>query len=124
MNLKEMKQETELAIARLKEANRMIPILVEGEKDVQALRSLGLDGEILMVNAGSSLVDLCDEIAAHYDAIVVLTDWDKKGGRLATIISKNLAGRTTCISEFRMLFANHTMVKDVEGLPSFLNHLH
>ena len=119
-----MRQETELAIARLKESNRTIPILVEGEKDVQALRTLGLDGEILMVNAGSSIVDLCDDIAAHHDTIVILTDWDKKGGRLATVICKNLAGRTNCITEFRMLFATHTMVKDVEGLPSFLHHIH
>jgi len=124
MNFKEMVEETEYAIARLQELNRVMPVLVEGEKDVHALRSLGLTGEILTVNAGNSLVDLCDRIAEHYANIIILTDWDKRGGRLAAVIRKNLAGRTNCLTEFRALLAHYTMVKDVEGLPSFLHSIH
>ena len=117
-------EETEHAIAKIKELNRMKPILVEGEKDVHALRLLGLNGEILTVNDGNSLVDLCDGIAERYADIILLTDWDKRGGRLANAIEKNLAGRTRCLTEFRALFAHSTMVKDVEGLPSFIHNMH
>ncbi|HDS59761.1 MAG TPA: hypothetical protein ENN54_05675 [Thermoplasmatales archaeon] len=123
MNYKQMLEETEQAVARLQQLNKEMPILVEGEKDVHALRQLGMTGEILTVHAGCNLVDFCDGVARRYEAVVILTDWDKQGGRLSAVIRKNLGGRTRCLTEFRALFARSSMVKDVEGLPSFLHSM-
>ncbi len=110
-------------IAEIRRLNEKVPILVEGEKDVAALRRLDVTGEVLTVHAGRPLVDVCDSIAATYDEVIVLTDWDRKGGRLSRAIEKNLSGRTRCITMFRGLLAGHTMVKDIEGLPSYLDSM-
>lgn len=118
-----MLEETEQAVIRLQQLNKETPIVVEGEKDVHALRQLGMTGEILTVHAGYNLVDFCDEVASRYEEVILLTDWDKQGGRLSATICKNLGGRTRCLTEFRALFARNSMVKDVEGLPSFLHSM-
>ncbi len=110
-------------IAEVRSRNETIPILVEGEKDVAALRSLGMPGDILTVHSGRPLVDVCDWIAAAYDEVIVLTDWDTKGGRLSRAIEQNLSGRTRCITEYRGLLAKNSMVKDIEGLPSYLDSM-
>jgi 5S rRNA maturation endonuclease (ribonuclease M5) len=123
MDYKEGLDEVRDIIARVRSFNERIPILVEGEKDVAALRRLGITGIILTVHAGRPLVDVCDRIAATYEEIIILTDWDKKGGRLSRAIEKNLSGRTRCITEFRGQLAKNSMVKDIEGLPSYLDSM-
>ena len=123
MDYKEGLDEVRDIIARVRSLNERIPILVEGEKDVAALRRLGVTGVILTVHAGRPLVDVCDRIANTYSEVIVLTDWDKKGGRLCRAIEKNLSGRTRCITEFRGQLAKNSMVKDIEGLPSYLDSM-
>ncbi len=123
MDYREGLEEVRDIIAEIRSRNETVPILVEGEKDVAALRRLGVTGTILTVHAGVSLVDVCDHIAMLYSEIILLTDWDRKGGRLARAIEKNLSGRTRCITEFRGRLAGHTMVKDIEGLPSYLDSM-
>jgi 5S rRNA maturation endonuclease (ribonuclease M5) len=123
MNYKKALQELEKGLEELKETNRTIPIAVEGEKDVGALHNLGITGDIFTVHSGKSILELCDSIAARHKAIIILTDWDKKGGRLCRGIRDNLQGRTKCITDFRELFAKNTMVTTIEGLPSYLETL-
>ena len=38
------------ALDELSEENKKVPVIVEGEKDIEALRKLGLTGEIITVN--------------------------------------------------------------------------
>ena len=110
-------------IRRLRAMNKSVPIIVEGEKDVDALRSLGMEGKILTVNSGKKLVDFCDMVASQHSEVIILTDWDKKGGRLSNIIEQNLGGRTKCIMEFRAMFAKNMMVRNVESMPSYIKHV-
>lgn len=66
------------------EANADVPVLVEGPKDVAALRELGLHGEILILNAGASLVARVEALhEGGVREIILLLDWDRTGGRLA-----------------------------------------
>jgi len=120
MNLKKSLEEIEKTLLDLKEKNKNTPILVEGDKDIEALKKLGVDGEILSVNKGITLTDFCDRISQEYKDIIILTDWDRKGGHLCHIIRKNLEGRVYCNTRFRELFARHSMIRTVEGLPSWL----
>ncbi len=124
MDYKEAVEVLEQAIEELKERNREIPILVEGEKDVRALHALGITGTILTVHRGKEIANMCDDIAFQYREIILLTDWDSEGWYLFRRIEKNLSGRTRCIADYRLLFAKYTMVKDVESLPSFLSTIH
>lgn len=123
MNYKECLEEVEKAIQQLKNLNEKVPIIVEGEKDVEALRFLGMEGVILPLHSGKNIVNFCDSIALHYSEIILLTDWDKKGWKLTKAIERNLSGRTKCITDFHLIFAKHMGVKSVEGMPSYLKKI-
>ena len=113
----------EKALSELKEENKEIPIIVEGEKDIKALKKLDINGEIFSVNTGISITDFCDEIARKYKNIIILTDWDRKGGHICQLIKRNLSGRVKCNTYYREIFAKNTMTKTVEGLPSWINKI-
>jgi len=105
----------------LKEKNNEIPILVEGDKDIEALKKLNIIGIVFSLNKGMSLTNFCDYIAKKYDKIIILTDWDKKGGQLCYKLKNNLIGRVDCDLEFRKKIAKKTTIKTVEGLPSWID---
>jgi len=92
MNLSEALEEIEKAIEEMRERNKNVPILVEGEKDALALQSLGISGEIITIHCGKKIANLCDYIASHYKEIIILTDWDRRGWRLCKEIERNLEG--------------------------------
>ncbi len=108
------------ALSELIEENISTPVIVEGEKDVDALRRLGLTGEIITLNSGITLIDFCDKIAEKYDEAIILTDWDRKGGFLYHTIERNLEGRVKVITYFREIFSKNVMSKTLEGLPSWI----
>jgi len=58
-------------------------ILVEGERDRAALRRLGIDGEVEILHSGRTLADRIQELGDRHLRVIVLTDWDRQGGRLA-----------------------------------------
>ena len=117
-------EELEEALQKLIERNCSgIPVIVEGEKDVAALRSLGLSGEIIILNVGMSIPDFCDKLSERFSEIIVLTDWDRTGGRLAGLLCSQLKGRVKCDMLFREVCMRCCMVRVVEGLQSFLQTL-
>ncbi len=114
-------EELSKTISELKEENKKVPIVVEGEKDKKALQKLNIDGKIIIINNGLSLIDFCDKIARKYKEIILLVDWDRKGGFLRHKIQKNLEGRVKCNTKYREIFAKNTMTKTVEGIPSWFD---
>lgn len=123
MNYQETLEELEKTLVELREENKIIPIIVEGDKDTEALRKLGVTGEIISLNKGMSLTDFCDWIAQTYGDIILLTDWDRKGGRLFFLLKKNLESRVKCNTSYRKVFAKRCICRTVEGLPSWLQTL-
>jgi 5S rRNA maturation endonuclease (ribonuclease M5) len=120
MDYKKSLDDLEKILIELQEKNKVIPILVEGEKDIDALKKLNINGIILSLNKGSSITNFCDLIANKYDEIIILTDWDKKGGQLCYMLKKNLIGRVISNTDFRKKIAQKTMIRTVEGLPSWI----
>ena len=116
-------EDIEKIIIALKEENINIPIIVEGEKDVEALRKFGINGIIITINSGISIIDFCDKIARKYNDIIILTDWDRKGGFICHTIEKNLEGRVKYNLYYRELLATKTLTKTVEGLYSWFNSI-
>lgn len=58
-------------------------IIVEGSRDVEALRSLGFHGRIEMRSrVGVSEDDLIERLSRDSENVVVLTDFDEEGRRL------------------------------------------
>jgi 5S rRNA maturation endonuclease (ribonuclease M5) len=119
MDYKKSLEEFEKALIELQEYNTNAPIIVEGEKDVEALKKLGVRGRIITINSGITLIDFCDKIAREFREVIILTDWDRKGGFLCSTIKRNLEGRVLCNTHYREIFAKYTMIKTVEGLPSW-----
>jgi len=123
MDYKKSFDELEEALSELIEENKIIPIVVEGEKDISALKKLGVNGVIISINSGLSLTDFCDSLARDYKDSIILTDWDRRGGFLCHTIRKNLEGRVSCNLYYRQVFAKNSMIRTVEGLPSWIDTL-
>lgn len=113
-------EELEELLNDLREENKAIPIIVEGDKDIMALRKLELTGEIIGFNKGQSISNFADTIAQKYKKIILLTDWDWRGGRLGSAIKKHLENRVDCDIKYRQLFAQRCTCRTVEGIPSWL----
>ncbi|HEC88975.1 MAG: hypothetical protein DRN12_07020 [Thermoplasmata archaeon] len=124
MNLKEILEEVEKTISDLQEENKSIPIIVEGEKDLQALHLLGVRGVILTFNKGKSLIDFCDWVASRFKKVIILTDWDRRGGNLCRVMIQQFKGRVEYDVSFRRIFARYTMVSKLEGLPRWIKTMH
>lgn len=123
MDYKKSLEKLEEGIQNLDKLNNTIPIIVEGEKDIIALNTLGIQGNIIPLNSGLSISNLCDSIAKKWNEIIILTDWDRQGGRLCKRLIDNLKGRTRCNTDFRKIFAKNALVKDIEGLPKYISTL-
>jgi 5S rRNA maturation endonuclease (ribonuclease M5) len=102
------------------------PIIVEGSRDVKALRDLGVEGMIQAVNTGNSIVNLCESLSSEHDRFIILTDWDRKGGQIAHQLER---GFESCdVKRDMSVRANIARltkkeIKDVEGLPGFIHRL-
>ena len=79
---------------RLEEFNKILdylntlnyPVVVEGKRDTFALRSLGYIGNIVELNDGRSVLSTVEHLARKLGVsgnFVIMTDWDRTGGRLA-----------------------------------------
>ncbi len=99
-----------------------VPIIVEGIKDVRALKRLGVSGDIHKISGHGSLLSFVEGFSGSR-AIVVLTDFDRAGDELAKFIVKQ-AQRLGVkpVTEFRDKLRPlvRRNVKDIEGLAKFL----
>ena len=123
MDYEKSLEDLEEALFGLREENKTVPIIVEGDKDIEALRKLNITGEIIRFNVGLSIPDFCDMISQKYKNIILLTDWDRKGGYLCSTIKKNLESRVGCNTRYREIFAKRSMIRTLEGLPSWIETL-
>jgi len=70
------------------------PIVVEGKKDVEALRSLGVNGPVFTVKTGGkSFVQALQEIEeTGAREVVLLLDFDRRGKEGTSRLKQNLEG--------------------------------
>lgn len=109
----------------LYEVNKRIPIIVEGKRDVRALRKIGLIGDIVAFHSGKSLYEFCDDISERFHKMILLIDWDEKGEDLYKKLSDNLRGLWEEFSAFREIIKILCQkdIKDIEGIPALLERL-
>jgi 5S rRNA maturation endonuclease (ribonuclease M5) len=98
-------------------SSRGVPIVVEGLKDITALRGLGLTGPIHSF-AGHNIVSLADELASA-GSLLILFDFDRRGEQLTRQLSDQLQGRGVTLltnerNQLRRAFCWHVRV--IEGL--------
>jgi len=97
-------------------------IVVEGRRDVASLRNLGIKQEIeIRTCANQPTAEFCEKIAETEKRVVILTDWDRKGGILAARLEeqfKNLEIPYETRQREKLLFFTKREIKDVESLHS------
>lgn len=112
----------------IEESARGTPIIVEGKKDVETLRTLGVTGEIIAAKTGGkSRLDLISQIEkSSNQEIILLLDFDRRGKELTAILRQNLEkARIKTDMTFRkelLRFAGREL-KDIEGLAAYLQTL-
>ncbi len=78
------------ALERLRTLSSDHVILVEGSKDVDALRALDVDGDFFRVQSSGGPVKASEHVWSKGKSAIILTDWDRRGGILAEALRENL----------------------------------
>lgn len=110
------------------EAARGTPVVVEGQKDVSALRQLNIEGNIVSSKtAGKSFLDTLAEIEhQNVRKVILLLDFDWRGVEWTHRLKQHLEKTkiTPNLTFWNELYAlvGHD-VKDIEGLPAFFETL-
>lgn len=95
-------------------------ILVEGRKDVKALRELGVEGKIIPIS-NIPKANLIEKIDGD---VIILTDWDRKGEILKRdLFSKLLSNGIVADTEIRKKIFSSVDVNEVEDLTKALFRL-
>lgn len=78
--------------ALVEESARRIPIVVEGKKDVDALRQFGVAGPVLCFKTrGKTLSDAMQEIEqTETKEVILLLDFDRRGKEGTNLLKENL----------------------------------
>lgn len=109
----------------LSDLNREVPVIVEGKNDVIALRTLGLQGEIIQVHGGKSLYELSEEIHERFEQVILLVDWDKKGEMLMKTLGDYLSGLWEKYRTFRetLMLLSRNEAFEIEHIPGLMERL-
>jgi 5S rRNA maturation endonuclease (ribonuclease M5) len=122
---KKLENLTEL-LTELQNDNLEIPVIVEGEMDEAALRSLGLRGKIVRLHSGKSILNLCEDLAKEHDLLILLTDWDKRGVRFYKSLKKLITANDMKYNDKYWIKLRNLCSKDIqviEDLKKYMDNL-
>lgn len=111
-------------LERYRAKNSSVPIIVEGRHDVESLRKIDFAGEIITVNAGTSLLTFSENISRAYKEVIILTDFDHKGHILKSSLERYLIS-SGCRADTDLWSSIRHMVpiRTVEELPFAVNRI-
>ncbi len=92
-------------------------ILVEGKKDEEALRSLGIAGRIVKISQ-MRYSDIYDEL--REEDVVILTDWDEEGERIKNELKRVLCKADVQIRE-ELIKTVGKFASKIEEIPTVLS---
>ena len=96
-------------------------VLVEGRRDVEALKDLGVEGKILPVSSVSR-AKLVESVEGD---VIILTDWDEKGEKLKReIFEVLLSNGVIADTSIRKRIFSAVNVNEVEDLAKLYFRLH
>ena len=111
------------------------PVIVEGRRDMETLRSLGFEGPIELVNRGWGQSRLIAHLHDSYGrknpvdggpALMLMMDWDRTGGRLQRELCRRLESMDMQIdSNLRKQLGRflNQETSTVEGMKGSVNEL-
>ena len=109
--------------------NLYCPVVVEGKKDTSALKNLGYNGLIIELNDGRSVLSTVESLTQKLGSsgkFVIMTDWDRTGGKLAKQLkeygeSSDLYPDLTIRRNLALLFSKD--ISCIEELPTVIRTL-
>ena len=113
-------------LEELEALSEEMPVIVEGLRDVEALQLLGVKKNIVSLSKGMSIFAFCESLSKEWNSVLILTDWDRKGGRLARKLREALMANGAKPVETvrtRLAYLVKKEVKDIESLPTYLRRL-
>ena len=126
--LKEKEEKiSEILSALAQESAKGTIILVEGRKDVEALRALGVEGPVVTVKTGGkSFLDVISEIEAKTSKVILFLDFDRRGKQGTNRLRHGLERAGIKVDLEFWLDLLKSVGKDVqcvEGLNAYLGNL-
>ncbi|MEM2069262.1 MAG: toprim domain-containing protein [Nitrososphaerota archaeon] len=120
----EYEEIVEIVKRMVRESEEGSLIIVEGERDLKALRTLGIDGDILIYRSRRDLLDKINMLRPAH--IILLLDMDHEGEEKALYLKKFLEGSAEKIDltywntlrKFRRLG-----LTTIESLPKILDNM-
>ncbi len=112
-------------LERISELSADHVIVIEGKKDREALESLGIRGDMFLVQSSGGPVCAAEYVEAHGGKAVILTDWDRRGDTLCEQISDMIGYRPGVDTQIRRELAGlcRMYIKDVESLDALYEML-
>jgi 5S rRNA maturation endonuclease (ribonuclease M5) len=129
----EMLEELKAWVDDLNERSENGVIVVEGKKDIASLEKIGVTGRIVHLNKGMSILTFLENLSSNsrpfedvgqFETLIILTDWDRTGGRLASKLKEACRNLDIdCDLEKRRELAGLTgkWIKFVESVDSFFS---
>jgi 2,5-diamino-6-(ribosylamino)-4(3H)-pyrimidinone 5'-phosphate reductase len=119
---------TQVLSSLAEESTKGTPILVEGKKDVETLRALGISGPIVAIKTGGkSFIDIVSGLEdAKIQKAILLLDFDRRGKQGTNRLRRNLEGTGIKVELAFWLALLGTIGKDVqciEGLNAYMKTL-
>ncbi|MDQ1371089.1 MAG: hypothetical protein QG582_3 [Candidatus Thermoplasmatota archaeon] len=111
---------------KLEDASSSMPIVVEGLKDVEAMRKLGLKDNVVSLGKGLTVFAFSEKLSKRHASAVILTDWDRKGGKLARMLKDAFgANGVKADTDLRakLVLLTKKDIKDIESLPRYVERL-
>jgi 2,5-diamino-6-(ribosylamino)-4(3H)-pyrimidinone 5'-phosphate reductase len=127
--LKEKEEKIRLVLECLgEESAKGKPIIVEGKRDIETLRMLGVQGKIISAKTGGkSLLDVISEVEkCDVQEVIALLDFDRRGKEWTKSLKQHLEKSKI---KLNLQFWNELYglvgkeVKDVEGLATYMETL-
>ncbi|MBM4241518.1 MAG: hypothetical protein FJ150_07665 [Euryarchaeota archaeon] len=104
-----------------------VPILIEGKKDEEALKKLGIDGDFIRVSgSGLKLFEIAEIAVESSSRVVILTDFDRKGNELAKRLSsdiQSLGSHPDLEIRRKIMGMVRRYIKDIQSLPRHISQL-
>jgi len=119
-------EQIEKVLSQLQDLSETTPIIVEGLRDIAALKRMGITRNVISLGKGDSIFNFSENLSRTTRRAIILTDWDRKGGQLARMLREALMANGVIANDnirAKLGILSKKEVKDVESMPAFVERL-
>lgn len=126
MEIQKTLEKIEKILEEIRElSEKGVGVLVEGQRDIVSLRKLGIRENVKKIKGRGSILHVLEKISGM-EEVVILTDFDRRGQKLAIFCAKQLRGlgiKPNLELREKLMGLVGKDIKDIEGLAKYLRGL-